>query len=285
MTQGPREECSHCPPFDGPTLLATQSTIARLASRGLRSNPGYTLVTTRRHVAYLSGLDWSELVDLAWVTKRVAECLRSALGATKVTLRANWGPPGQHTPHVHLHLVPRFPSDGHDGYLPGPLEDVPLRELTELTDGFRGRILCESRALATHPGQPLAVDLHPLNDDTPGIRCASVVIPPDGTNQPGLNLASALHALCGAAADIFGMGRVTGLTIRLAAGPPEPLPTDDEIMAYPRWAEDGFATVPKELGLLSHSTVETRVSRSDRILAERRGGGSPSTKDGQFRIG
>lgn len=243
-----RDGCPHCPPFDGLVVCSTPSTTARLASRGMRSNPGYTLVTTRRHVADLSGLDWSELVDLAWVTKRVAAGLRSALGATKVTLRANWGPPGQHTPHVHLHLVPRFPGDGHDGYLPGPLEDIPLRELTRLADELIGRITCEPHESAEHPGQGLArVGIHPLNDEIPGHPCASVVIPPDGSYPPGLALASALAALSSAARDIVGAGRVTGLTIRLAAGPPEPSPTDHELVAYPRWSDDGFACVPKHL--------------------------------------
>ena len=243
-----REGCAHCPPFDGPVLCSTPSTTARLASRGTRSNPGYTLVTTRRHVADLSGLDWSELVDLAWVTKRVAVGLCSALGATKVTLRTNWGPPGQHTPHVHLHLVPRFPGDGHDGYLPGPLEDIPLRELTRLADEFKGRIACEPRECADPPGQGLArVALHPLNDRVPGHPCASVVIQPDGLYPSGHSLASALAALSGASDDIVGEGRVTGLTIRLGAGSPEPSPTDQELIAYPRWSDDGFGCVPKHL--------------------------------------
>ncbi len=234
------ERCPHCPPFAQPVILSTALTLARLAPQGRRTNPGYMLVTTRRHIAHLTDLDWPELVDLSSVAARVAAGLRAALVATKVTVRVNWGPPGQHTPHLHVHLVPRFPGDGHDGFLPGPLEDLT----SPVDPGLPRRLRRKLPKGSTRGGTPTPVTCelrrHPIDETMPGRPCAAVVVPSDGAEGSGVGLASALLAITSVASEVIGTGRVTGVTIRLAAGSPEPSQGDGMLMVYPRWPDDGF---------------------------------------------
>ena len=77
-------------------------------------NPGHTLVIPKEHYAdFLSTPD-----DLACGTYKIAHKIAAAalkgVGASDFNLGINNGPAaGQVIMHTHLHLIPRFPHDGH----------------------------------------------------------------------------------------------------------------------------------------------------------------------------
>ena len=76
-------------------------------------NPGHTLVIPKAHVERLSDLPAELTGPLLAAAVRVAKAAQEALGAAGVNLIVNDGrAAGQAIPHLHLHVVPRFPRDG-----------------------------------------------------------------------------------------------------------------------------------------------------------------------------
>lgn len=76
--------------------------------------PGHTLVVPRDHAASLADLDPETGGAVFATAMRVAAALRrTALRVEGVNLLLSDGAAaGQEVPHVHLHVVPRFPGDG-----------------------------------------------------------------------------------------------------------------------------------------------------------------------------
>ena len=76
-------------------------------------NPAHTLVIPKAHVERLSDLPAELTGPLLTAAARVAKAAQEALGAAGVNLVLNDGrAAGQAVPHLHLHVVPRFPGDG-----------------------------------------------------------------------------------------------------------------------------------------------------------------------------
>jgi histidine triad (HIT) family protein len=74
---------------------------------------GHTVVIPRAHVATVEELAPAEADALFRVVRRLAGPLRSAVGAAGSTIGINNGAAtGQTIPHVHVHVVPRWPNDG-----------------------------------------------------------------------------------------------------------------------------------------------------------------------------
>jgi histidine triad (HIT) family protein len=65
---------------------------------------GRIMVVTRRHVDHLADLTDEETVAVALAARRVAE----ALGALEEVTRVHLALIGQHHPHFHLHVFPRY---------------------------------------------------------------------------------------------------------------------------------------------------------------------------------
>ncbi|MGQ9700049.1 MAG: HIT family protein [Candidatus Bipolaricaulaceae bacterium] len=75
--------------------------------------PGHTLIVPRSHVERLSQLSEEQAGQLLATAVRVGRALQAVLNAPGLTLGLNDGSvAGQGVPHLHLHLVPRFPGDG-----------------------------------------------------------------------------------------------------------------------------------------------------------------------------
>lgn len=90
---------------------------------------GHTLVVPRTHVATLEGLSSADVAGLFGLVARVARPAREAVGAVGTTIGINNGPAtGQTVPHVHVHVVPRWPDDGagsiHTLFRAGPRRPV-----------------------------------------------------------------------------------------------------------------------------------------------------------------
>ncbi|MEL0028582.1 MAG: HIT family protein [Perlucidibaca sp.] len=75
-------------------------------------SPGHVLVVPRQMVATLAELDASTRAHLMEVAVRVGEAQRGALGSQAQHLLVNDGKGASQTvPHVHVHVIPRYPRD------------------------------------------------------------------------------------------------------------------------------------------------------------------------------
>ena len=74
---------------------------------------GHVLVVPRAHVARVEDLDAETAAALFKAVHRLAGPVREGLGAAATTIGINNGEAsGQTIPHVHVHIVPRWPHDG-----------------------------------------------------------------------------------------------------------------------------------------------------------------------------
>src|SRR5690348_5754539 len=74
---------------------------------------GHVLVVPRAHVARIEDLPPAAADALFHAVVRLAGPVREALGAAGTTIGINNGEAtGQTIPHVHVHIVPRWESDG-----------------------------------------------------------------------------------------------------------------------------------------------------------------------------
>ena len=74
---------------------------------------GHVLVVPRAHVARVEDLEPAAADALFRAVVRLAGPVREALGAAGTTIGVNNGDAtGQTIPHVHVHIVPRWESDG-----------------------------------------------------------------------------------------------------------------------------------------------------------------------------
>jgi histidine triad (HIT) family protein len=100
---------------------------------------GHTLVIPKEHYETFLDLPDDLWLEMGQVSRRVAEALRQVMFARgfNVTMN-NFDAAGQVVFHAHLHVIPRFLSDGlhlfpQGSYLPGDLERVAqqLRQAAE----------------------------------------------------------------------------------------------------------------------------------------------------------
>ena len=74
---------------------------------------GHVLVVPAAHVACIEELEPADADALFRVVARLAGPVRKAVGAAGTTVGVNNGEAtGQTIPHVHVHIVPRWPDDG-----------------------------------------------------------------------------------------------------------------------------------------------------------------------------
>jgi histidine triad (HIT) family protein len=74
---------------------------------------GHVLVVPRAQVATIEDLEPAAADSLFRMVRRLAGPVRRALDAAGTTIGVNNGDAtGQTIPHVHVHIVPRWPNDG-----------------------------------------------------------------------------------------------------------------------------------------------------------------------------
>jgi len=86
---------------------------------------GHVLIVPEAHVARIEDLSASAASALFGIVAELAGPVREAVGAAGSTIGINNGEAtGQTVPHVHVHIVPRWPGDGagsvHSIFPPGP---------------------------------------------------------------------------------------------------------------------------------------------------------------------
>jgi len=74
---------------------------------------GHTLIVPRVHAPSIEALDATTSDGLFRLVRRLADPVRRAVDAAGSTIGVNNGEAsGQTIPHVHVHIVPRWPNDG-----------------------------------------------------------------------------------------------------------------------------------------------------------------------------
>ena len=95
----------------GEVVLREPEVVAFLDVQPLAD--GHVLVVPRAHVACVEDLEPAAADALFRAVVRLAGPVREALGAAGTTIGVNnGGATGQTIPHVHVHIVPRWPGDG-----------------------------------------------------------------------------------------------------------------------------------------------------------------------------
>jgi ATP adenylyltransferase len=101
-------------------------------------NAGHLMVVPRRHVGSLAGLDSSELIELATLTRRAEIALTEAYHPQGLNVGLNLGRPAGAgvQDHLHVHLVPRWNGDTNFMSVVGNVRVLP-EELPQSADRLR----------------------------------------------------------------------------------------------------------------------------------------------------
>jgi len=78
-------------------------------------NPGHTLIIPKKHFRWVWDIPY--LGEYFEVVGKIANAIKRAMKTDYIVSFIM----GEEIPHAHIHLVPRFPEDGH-----GALIDLPL---------------------------------------------------------------------------------------------------------------------------------------------------------------
>jgi len=102
-------------------------------------NPGHVLVTTKTHAENVFQLDDMQAAAVFRATARVARAVRDAFAPPGVTLfQANGKAALQSVFHFHMHVLPRWESDGMA--LAWPTKNPPREKLEEYAAKIRGSL-------------------------------------------------------------------------------------------------------------------------------------------------
>jgi len=108
-------ECAFCKIRDGQIpsykVYEDERTLAFMDINPL--NPGHCLVVTKAHAPTLFDASLEDLTAAMATVKKVAHALRDAFQPDGLNLlQANGAAAFQSVPHVHIHLIPRWNTDG-----------------------------------------------------------------------------------------------------------------------------------------------------------------------------
>ncbi len=77
-------------------------------------NAGHTLVVPKAHCVGIVDCGEAELSAVMRTVKKIAPAILDGVGAEGYNLGVNQGSvAGQLVKHLHVHIMPRFPNDGH----------------------------------------------------------------------------------------------------------------------------------------------------------------------------
>ncbi len=92
-------------------IYEDENTLAFLDIRPV--NPGHTLVIPKEHYRNILDIPEDEWEHVAKTARIVARAVKAGAGAEGVNVSSSHEPSaGQEVFHLHLHIIPRFSSDG-----------------------------------------------------------------------------------------------------------------------------------------------------------------------------
>jgi histidine triad (HIT) family protein len=108
-------ECVFCRIARGETsahkIYEDEKTLAFLDIHPLVD--GHTMVIPKAHYECLEDMPLSEVGRLFEAVAKVSGAIRRAFGTSATTIGINNGrAAGQVVPHIHVHIIPRYPADG-----------------------------------------------------------------------------------------------------------------------------------------------------------------------------
>jgi histidine triad (HIT) family protein len=96
------------------------------------TNPGHTLIVPKNHAANYLESPLADVVAVLEAARKIAPAALKAVGAEAVNTSFNTGrAAGQIIFHTHLHLIPRFATDGYKQWTREGDEHVDLAAMAE----------------------------------------------------------------------------------------------------------------------------------------------------------
>lgn len=78
-------------------------------------NPGHTLVVPKKHALDVFEIEETEWDAVMHTVRRIAHALEKSLNPSGINLGMNnKSGAGQTVFHAHVHIMPRYPNDGHE---------------------------------------------------------------------------------------------------------------------------------------------------------------------------
>jgi len=123
---------------EGQQLIVHDGQLAYVILNKFPYNAGHLMVVPHRHVAQLSGLDDSELSEMAKLTQLSERVLTEAYSPQGINVGMNLGRPAGAgiIDHLHMHLVPRWNGDTNFMTVVGEVRVLP-EELPRTADRLR----------------------------------------------------------------------------------------------------------------------------------------------------
>ena len=96
------------------------------------TNPGHVLIVPKKHSVNIEETDSNTLADLMSAAKIIGRRLKENLNVPGYNLIINNDPvAGQVIPHLHLHLIPRYPDDGFEVWPGQELSDEEMKKIAD----------------------------------------------------------------------------------------------------------------------------------------------------------
>lgn len=96
------------------------------------ANKGHTLVIPKEHFSTILDMNNKLLSEIMLLIKKLSGPVMKAVGAKGFNIFVNnFEAAGQIVPHVHFHIVPRFPADGHKAWTSKKLKKEEMQKIME----------------------------------------------------------------------------------------------------------------------------------------------------------
>lgn len=138
----PMEECVFCKiirkELPSYSVFEDENYSAFLDIRPM--NPGHTLVVPKTHFRWV--WDIPEIGKYFETVTRISRALQK-------TMKTEWiaaDVAGMGVAHAHVHLVPRFPEDGHGEFINGKnVKTIPVEQMKTIAETIRTGLIVGSR--------------------------------------------------------------------------------------------------------------------------------------------
>jgi histidine triad (HIT) family protein len=141
----PYDSCSFCRYLAGEAecvFVAREERVAAFVNR-TQYERGAMLVVPNAHRETILEIQDEEIASIYKLAKRLARATQNAFGAVGVNVFQNNGiKAGQHVPHYHVHVVPRYEnSDSEKIFLQRNFEIASRAEQQNVADAIRAALI------------------------------------------------------------------------------------------------------------------------------------------------
>ncbi|WP_226658986.1 HIT family protein [Pseudalkalibacillus hwajinpoensis] len=95
--------------------------VGHIYRGGKPTYPGHVMIDLKRHVPSLADMTEEEASAFGIITARVSKALRESEHAEHIYAQVS----GDSVPHLHMHLIPRYPGTPEDYWGPMAVYDWP----------------------------------------------------------------------------------------------------------------------------------------------------------------